>query len=154
MESIKTYSDTKNELKIVQARIRLLNDKKSELMYKYCGVHSISFDKEGGGGTPSNNSPVVAYLEAVETRKQENGLSIQEELENLAEREKTLSSVISDMESALYLLKGLEYKIYYQIIVKGKEINEAIEYVAQENYISERTAWRYYKNVKKYLIRM
>lgn len=149
METIRCYRDTENDLKVVNLRIEVLESQKYALNVKYLGVKSPNLENPLDMTSFENNSKVVAYLNALEVKKQKNGMSIQEELENLYNERKMLLKKINEMQECLNKLKGIEYKIYYKIIVDGKNVTKAIYEVCEENDISEMTGWRKYHKIKK-----
>lgn len=149
METIRCYKDTENDLKVVNLRIDVLESQKMALHSKYLGVKSPNLENPLNTTSFGNNSKVVAYLMAVEGRKQQNGMTIQEELEKLYDERNLLLGRLSEMKECLNKLTGIEYKIYYKIIIDGKNVTKAIYEVCEENDISEMTGWRKYHKIKK-----
>ena len=96
-----------------------------------------------------DNSKVVAYLHAVEIRKQPNGMSIEEELKKLHERSDYLFQRLVNMKFYLKNLTGIEYGIYSKIVVDGMNITKAVELTCDEKGISLMTGWRKYNKIKK-----
>lgn len=151
MDSIRTIRDTQNDIKIISKRLEILEMKKEELHSRYLGIHSAS--GEMFKGSKENYSKVIAYLHKFEVEKQSNGLSIKEEIDQLTDKKIYLLGQLEKMHSTLKELKGIEYQLYYKMAVDGLKTTEAVEAVAEENYISKETAWRRYKNIKKLTVK-
>jgi hypothetical protein len=149
MQTIKCISDTENELRIVTQRIEILEDEKMALRSKYLGVKSPNLENPLNTTSFGDNSKVVAYLHAVEIRKQPNGMSIEEELKKLHERSDYLFQRLVNMKFYLKNLTGIEYGIYSKIVVDGMNITKAVELTCDEKGISLMTGWRKYNKIKK-----
>lgn len=52
------------------------------------------------------------------------------------------------MNKTLSKMTGLEYKLYYDIVVNGTKISKAIDKIAETNNMDARSAWRVYKKIK------
>ncbi len=93
-------------------------------------------------------------------------INIKQELNILKERKKLLDfekdiidKLIIKKEDSLNIidnhlkeLKGIENKLYYQIVVLGKSVTKAVDKVAFDEYKDVSTIWKnYYPNVKKKL---
>lgn len=148
MDSIRTIRDTQNDIKIISKRLEILETKKEELHSRYLGIHSAS--GEMFKGSKENYSKVIAYLHKFEVEKQSNGLSIKEEIDQLTDKKIYLLGQLEKMHSTLKELKGIEYQLYYKMAVDGLKTTEAVEAVAEENYMTDRQVWKYYKKVKEF----
>ena len=149
METIRCIKDTESELKIVNERIEILENQKMALHIKYLGVKSPNLENPMNLTSYGDNSKVVAYLHAVEVKKQSNGMSIEEELKILHERSEFLFQKLLTMNFYLKNLKGIEYQIFSKIVVDGKNVTRAVEEVCEEKDISLMTGWRKYNKIKK-----
>ncbi|MBS7021078.1 MAG: hypothetical protein KH135_04315 [Firmicutes bacterium] len=81
--------------------------------------------------------------------------SLMKEKEELYSIEEKLKQVLNKMEKHLKELSGIEHKLYYEIVVQGKNINQSVEKVSLYQDVSVSTIWKkYYPNVKKKLMEL
>lgn len=72
------------------------------------------------------------------------------EKERLIKIKKSYQEKIQKIEHMLKQLKGVEYSLYYEIIVNGLTINKAVDKVALKYDLSSSTIWKnYYPNIKE-----
>lgn len=94
-------------------------------------------------------------LKLIQLRKktiERSGEALQAEKMQLEKLEAELVNDMTEMEHSLKRLNGLEYKIYYEIVVNGLNINKAINKVSLYQDVSESTLWKnYYPMVKEHL---
>lgn len=58
--------------------------------------------------------------------------------------------VIKQMECDLQRLKGIENKLYYEIVINGTNVTKAIDKVATSEFVDTSTLWKnYYPKVKQ-----
>lgn len=66
---------------------------------------------------------------------------------NLIDNEQKL---IKQMECDLQKLKGIENKLYYEIVINGTNVTKAIDKVATSEFVDTSTLWKnYYPKVKQ-----
>ena len=59
------------------------------------------------------------------------------------------------MDETLSRLRGIEYALYYEIVVEGVGISKAVGNIAEKYCIDDRTVWKYhYKKIKKDIIKL
>ena len=78
-----------------------------------------------------------------------NGVTLKQEIEIIEKEIRRLALEVAEMENLLSKLDGIEYKLYYEIVVNNKKVSEAISYVADKCFTSERNVWKtYYPKIK------
>ena len=152
MNAFKTYMTTKKELEIVESRLRYLYDKEEVLAAKYLGIKQAPiFSETTTHNSPTDDSTVIQFIYEIEDKKQQNGLSIKEEIKTLENERKRLTESIGKMEKALREMEGLEYQLFYLIKVEGKKPKKAVHITAETSGLSLATIWRHYANMKESL---
>ena len=57
---------------------------------------------------------------------------------------------MNSMNDSLSKMKGIEYQLYYEIVVKGVNVTKAVENIADKNNKDTSVIWKkYYKKIKK-----
>lgn len=85
-------------------------------------------------------------LSVIETSEQK----LHKEREYLLSFQAELKEKLKAMDMELRQLKGIEYELFYQIIVQGMNITKAIDKVAFDNDKEVSTIWKnYYPKVKE-----
>lgn len=151
MLTIQTYTNTKCELEMAKTRLNLLTDRKEQLYCKYFPITSKAKDVMVDGGE-RNNDKMADYIHELHEVDIGTGKSLADEIiyqqENISKLEKT----INDMDSTLAKLTGIEYALYYEIVVKGVNVTRAVSNVAEEYDKDNQTIWKHhYKKIKKYV---
>lgn len=147
MSAIKYYTDTKIEYELAKMRLNTLLNKKEEIYTKYFGIKSPSKFSEVTI-SHSYKDKMIEYLNELEEEKR-NGVTLQEEIENVKKEIERLEAVLNDMEKRLAKLNGIEDRLYYEIVVNKKKVTEAVEYIADTFYLTDRTVWKnYYSKIK------
>lgn len=151
MLTIQTYTNTKCELEMAKTRLNLLTDRKEQLYCKYFPITSKAKDVMVDGGE-RNNDKMADYIHELHEVDIGTGKSLADEIiyqqENISKLEKT----INDMDSTLAKLTGIEYALYYEIVVKGVNVTRAVSNVAEEYEKDNQTIWKHhYKKIKKYV---
>ncbi len=182
MIAIRTYNDTKIELNIATKElVRLLN--KQEKIYCECfGITSNlpktvertriekgkkkredvlkdeNFYIKGVSVPKDKNS---SYMEKMEAIDEITGLSLSIAIENQKNVVTKLEYYIKSIENDIKELKGIEYQLYYAIVIDPKNTNKSItkiiEEVSSKKEISKEpgTLWKnYYPKIVKYLIKL
>lgn len=72
------------------------------------------------------------------------------EKEQLLKTKQSYQEKIKQMETEMKQLKGVEYSLYYEIVVNGLTINKAVDKIALKYDLSTSTIWKsYYPNIKE-----
>lgn len=154
MKTINYYTDTLIECEVAKLRLKTLLEKKEVIYQKYFGLKSpvISDDKAFGGY--SNKDKMIEYLEEIEEKKV-NGISLQQEI-NMVEAEiESLEDILAEMRIRLAKLTNIEDKLYYEIIVNKRKVTEAVNYISETCYTSDKNIWKtYYPKIKSDIYRI
>jgi|GEM_PF-1994550 len=67
-----------------------------------------------------------------------------DEKKALLEQEKNLKSCVTEMEQTLKKLSGIEYQLFYEIIVNQLNVTKAIDKVSVSVDKDPSTLWKYY----------
>lgn len=148
MHTIRNYTDTKCELEMAKTRLNLLMDKKEKLYCKYFPISSKPKDVMVDGGE-HNNDKMADYVHELHEIDIGTGKSLAEEITYQQQKIDKLQGYLNTMNNSLSKMIGLEYKLYYEIVVKGSNISKAVDNVAELNNSDTRTIWRIYKKIKK-----
>ena len=149
METIRTYTNTKCELEMAKARLSLLMDRKEQLYCKYFPITAKLKDNVVSGGTP-NNDKMADYVHELYDVEIETGQSLGDEIEYQRAVVDRLQRCINLMNETLSKMTGIEYTLYYEIVVKGVRISRAVSNVAEQYSKDDHTVWKYhYSRIKK-----
>lgn len=140
---LSTYMNTLLELQAIQERLKWLEERRLVLYTKYLGVKSPNYDKVGGKKNWSIDG-MSLYLEALEKVDGATGVSLEKEIEMLTEQRQTLTDTLKNMGQSLRKAEGIEYELFVLIVVDGMKRSQAVKEIAEKNYMSEQTVWRYY----------
>jgi hypothetical protein len=149
MDTIRTYTNTKCELEMAKARLGLLVDRKEALYCKYfpitAKIKEIMVD--GGGRKNDNMADYVHELHEVDIGT---GRSLSDEIEYQRGVVENLQQYVNMMDDALGKMNGIEYALYYEIVVKGVRISRAVSAIAERYNKDDQTIWKYhYPKIKK-----
>lgn len=162
MNCIERYSFVKANKIVAEKHLRLLLDKRLELYVKYCGVKSVPTDKEIHN-SQSNDSRVVAFLEAYEIKKNSEGKSLSEQIIDCNKEIMLYKRQMEQMEKVIHELSNnaqcgcskeiIVYRLYSKIVLDGLKPTQAVKELTTEfGFSDERSIWKtYYPEVKKYL---
>lgn len=149
MLTIHTYTDTKCELEIAKTRLNLLMDKKEKLYCKYFPITSKPKEVMVDGGE-HNNDKMADYVHELHEIDIGTGKSLADEIEYQQEHIKYLDGYLNDMTINLEKMTGIEYRLYYEIVVKGVGISKAVDNIATLTGKDVGTIWKnYYNKIKK-----
>ena len=149
VESIRTYTNTKCELEIAKARLGWLMDRKEQLYCKYFPITAKLKDDVISGGD-KNNDKMDRYLSELYDVDIGTGNSLAAEIELQRALVERLNSFINEMTDALSRMSGIEYELYYEIVVNNKRVTRAVEHIAERYDLDTRTIWKYYySKIKK-----
>lgn len=149
MITIRTYTDTRCELEMAKTRLSLLMDRKERLYCKYFPLTSQLNDVMVDGGE-HNNDNMADYIHELNEVDIGTGKSLSEEIKYQQNNIDKLQSYINSMNDSLSKMKGIEYQLYYEIVVKGVNVTKAVENIADKNNKDTSVIWKkYYKKIKK-----
>lgn len=149
MLAIRNYTDTKCELEMAKTRLSLLMDKKEKLYCKYFPITSKLKEVMVDGGE-RNNDKMADYVHELHEIDIGTGKSLAEEISYQQQKIDKLQGYLNTMNDTLSKMSGLEYKLYYEIVVKGVNISKAVDNIAELSGKETRTIWKnYYNKIKK-----
>lgn len=148
MEQINNYTNTKCELEMAKQRLKLLEQRKEEIYTKYFSLAQKVGEVVQTGGTSDNDHKILKYVEELNEVNKITGMSLEQEIEHQQKKVEQLESYLEEMRKALERMKGIEFRLYYSIVVNGKTPTEAVELIAEESEKETRTIWRYYDSIK------
>ena len=149
MFTIRNYTDTKCELEMAKTRLRLLTDKKEKLYCKYFPITPKLKEIMVSGGE-HNNDKMADYVHELHEIDLGTGKSLADEIIYQQQNVDKLQGYINDMNESLSKMSGLEYRLYYEIVVKGVNVTKAVENISEFSDKDTRTIWKnYYNKIKK-----
>ena len=149
MDTIRTYTNTKCELEMAKARLGLLMDRKEELYCKYFPM-TQKIKEDVVSESHTKNDKMAAYVHELHEVDIGTGKSLAEEIEEKRAVVESLQQYLSIMEDTLSKMKGIEYALYYEIVVKGVRVSRAVSYIAERYNRDDQTIWKYhYSKIKK-----
>lgn len=149
MLTIHSYTDTKCELEMAKTRLSLLMDRKEKLYCKYFPLTPKLKEVMVDGGE-ENNDKMADYLHELHEIDIGTGKSLAEEITYQQQNVDKLQEYLKNMTDTLAKMTGLEYKLYYEIVVKGVNISKAVDNIAEFSGKDTRTIWKnYYNKIKK-----
>lgn len=149
METIRTYTNTKCELEMAKIRLNLLMDKKEQLYCKYFPVTQKIKDDVIKGGEKDNDK-MAKYVHELNEVDIGTGRSLAQEIEYQRAVVDKLKRYLIDMNETLKKMRGIEYSLYYEIVVNGVRISKAVSIVAERYNVDDHTIWKYhYNKIKK-----
>lgn len=154
METIRTYTNTKCELEMAKTRLSLLMDRKEQLYAKYFPVTQKIKDDVIKGGNQDKDK-MAAYVHELNEVDIGTGRSLAQEIEYQRDIVDKFKRYLNEMTDALSKMRGIEYSLYYEIVVNGINTSRAVSIVAERYNISDRNMWKYhYKKIKKDVIKL
>ena len=149
METIRTYTNTKCELEIARARLGWLMDRKEQLYCKYFPI-TAKFKDDVISGGDKNNDKMDRYLHELYDVDIGTGNSLAEEINYQHTVVDKLTACLTEMSATLERMAGIEYELYYAIVVERRRISKAVEYIAEKYDLDTQTIWKYhYSKIKK-----
>lgn len=145
METIRTYTNTKCELEMAKARLSWLMDRKEQLYAKYFPITQKIKDDIIKGGVKDNDK-MAAYVHELNEVDIGTGLSLAQEIEHQRSVVDKLKRCVNDMSETLSKMTGIEYALYYEIVVKGINPSRAVSIIAERYEREDRTVWKYHYN--------
>lgn len=149
MYIIRTYTNTKCELEMAKTRLNLLMDRKEKLYCKYFPITSRPKEIMVDGGEKDNDK-MALYLHELYLVDIGTGMSLAGEIDEQQETVNNLQNYINVMESTLAKMSGIEYDLYFEIVVNGTPITKAVDKIAEKYDKDNQTLWKnHYKKIKK-----
>lgn len=149
MFTIRNFTDTKCELEVAKTRLNFLMDKKERLYCKYFPI-TPTLKKVMVDGGEKNNDKMADYLHELHEIDLGIGKSLAEEITYQQQNIDKLQGYLNNMSDSLSKMTGIEYKLYYEIVVKGVNISKAVGNIANETGKDTSTIWKnYYSKIKK-----
>lgn len=149
METIRTYTNTKCELEMAKTRLAVLMDRKEQLYCKYFPITATIKEDVVSGGK-KNNDKMADYVHELNEVDIGTGRSLAQEIEYQRIIVDQLARYITDMSETLGKMNGIEYALYFEIVVKGVRISRAVSNVAERYGKDDGTIWKYhYPKIKK-----
>jgi len=149
MDTIRTYTNTKCELEMAKTRLSLLMDRKEDLYCKYFPITAKLKEVMVNSGK-HNNDNMADYVHELHEVDIGTGRSLSDEIEYQREIVDKLQQYVNMMNDALSKMNGIEYALYYEIVVKGVRISRAVSAVAERYNRDDQTIWKYhYPKIKK-----
>jgi hypothetical protein len=144
-----SYTDTKCELEMAKTRLSLLMDRKEKLHCKYFPLTPKLKEVMVDGGE-HNNDKMADYLHELHEIDIGTGKSLADEITYQQQNVDKLQGYLNNMTDSLAKMTGLEYKLYYEIVVKGVNVSKAVDNIAELSGKETRTIWKnYYNKIKK-----
>ena len=153
IETIRTYTNTKCELEMAKTRLNLLMDRKEQLYCKYFPItQQIKEDIIKGGA--KDNDKMAQYVHELNEVDIGTGRSLAQEIEYQRTVVDNIKRYIVDMEETLSKMRGIEYALYYEIVINGVNTSKAVSNVAERYNKDDQTVWKHHyrkikENVKK-----
>ena len=137
MNTIKTLNNSKLELEVAKQRLEVLLTRKS-MLYK-----TFECNTAVGMRDFNNACDMIDY---------NSGISLNDDITMQYTLIDKLGKIVNLMDTTISQLKGIEYELYSEIVINGKNISKAVEKVAGHNYMDVGTIWKnYYPRIKYYI---
>lgn len=149
METIRTYTNTKCELEVAKARLSLLMDRKEQLYCKYFPVtQQLKSDIVSGG--EKDKDKFASYMYELYNVDIGTGMSLADEIDYQRAVVDKLTYYVNVMSETLGKMTGIEYSLYFEIVIRGVRPSKAVSNVAEQYNVDDRTIWKYhYSKIKK-----
>ncbi len=118
-------------------------DRKEQLYCKYFPITAKFKDDVISGGS-KNNDKMDRYLAELYDVDIGTGNSLAAEIDYQRTVVDKLKACLEEMTTALERMAGIEYELYYEIVVNGRRITKAVEYIAEKYDRDTQTIWKYY----------
>lgn len=149
MDAIRTYTNTMYELEMAKTRLSLLLDRKEQLYAKYFPVTQKIKDDVIKGGKKDNDK-MAMYVHELNEVDIGTGQSLAQEIEYQRDVVDRFKWYIEEMDEKLSKLTYIEHALYYEIVVNGVGISQAVRNIAERYNKEDYTIWKYhYSKIKK-----
>ena len=129
----------------------MLMDRKEKIYAKYFPITQQIKDDVVSGGKKDNDK-MAMYVHELNEVDIGTGFSLAQEIEyqrSVIERD---TQYLNEMNETLNKNSGIEYSLYYEIVIKGIRISRAVGNIAERYNLDEHTIWKYhYNKIKKNL---
>ena len=134
---------------MAKTRLSLLMDRKEKLYCKYFPLTPKLKEVMVEGGE-HNNDKMADYLHELHEIDIGTGKSLADEITYQQQNVDKLQGYLNNMTDSLAKMTGLEYKLYYEIVVKGVNVSKAVDNIDELSGKETRTIWKnYYNKIKK-----
>ena len=124
-------------------------DRKEELYCKYFPL-TAKIKEDVISSSRPNNDKMADYVYELNDVDIVTGRSLADEIEYQRKVINKLQRYIKDMDETLSKMTGIEYALYYEIVVNGVRISRAVSNVAEQYNKDDHTVWKYhYSKIKK-----
>lgn len=130
---------------MAKARLSLLMDRKEQLYAKYFPVTQKIKDDVVKGGLRDNDK-MAAYVHELNEVDIGTGRSLAQEIEYQRAIVERFKRYLSEMNDALSKMRGIEYALYYEIVVNGINTSKAVSVIAERYNRDDRAIWKYHYN--------
>ena len=145
IETIRTFTNTKCELEMAKTRLNLLMDRKEQLYAKYFPITQQVKDDIISGGKKDNDK-MAQYVHELNEVDIGTGRSLSQEIEYQRAVVDNIKRYIAEMDEALKKMRGIEYSLYYEIVVNGVNTSKAVSNIAERYNRDDHTIWKYHYN--------
>ena len=128
---------------MAKTRLSLLMDRKEQLYAKYFPITQQIKDDVITGGKKDNDK-MAMYVYELNEVDIGTGRSLAEEIEYQRAVVDRFKRYINEMSETLGKMRGIEYSLYYEIVVNGVNTSKAVSNVAERYNKDDRTVWKYY----------
>ena len=136
---------------MAKTRLSLLMDRKEELYCKYFPL-TAKLKEDVVSSSRPNNDKMADYVYELNDVDIGTGRSLADEIEYQRKVINKLQRYVNDMDATLSKMTGIEYTLYYEIVVKGIIPSKAVSDVAERYSKDDRTIWKYhYSKIKRYV---
>jgi hypothetical protein len=123
-------------------------DRKEELYAKYFPVTKKLKDDVVKGGKKDNDK-MAMYVHELNEVDIGTGRSLAQEIDYQMAVVDKFKRYISDMDETLSKMRGIEYSLYYEIVVNCETISRAVSNIAERYNVDDSTIWKYhYSKIK------
>lgn len=151
MDAIRTYTNTKCELEVAKARLSLLMDRKEQLYCKYFPV-TQQLKSETVAGGEKDKDKFASYMYELYNVDIGTGKSLADEIDYQRAVVDSLTYYVNIMTETLGKMSGIEYSLYFEIVVRGVRPSKAVSNIAEQYNLDDSAIWKYhYSKIKKYL---
>ena len=146
--TLQNLTNTKCEILVAKNRLNILMDRKARLYCKYFPMNAKLKDVMVDGGEQKTDK-MAEYMQELYDVDVGTGKSLAGEIEDEMNQIQQLEFCWQSMTEALAQMKGVEYQLYYDIVVNGFKPTKAVEHISEKENIDVSTLWKnYYPKIK------
>lgn len=157
MIAIRNYTNTTIELRNTQNRLKLLETEAEKVFDKFFPTTASPFAIIKNEKGHAKDKQAEFQIE-MDRKRKHNGLSLREEIAQVKNDVRRLKYYVGLMNDDMKKLKGIEYELYYDIVINEnnarKSISKIVEEFAEKEGINREvnTIWvNYYPKIEEYL---